>query len=268
MTTSSGHALYSHKGKTLYARDFRAALLKAGIKKGDTIFVHSDVSVFGKLVMRDKQKLLGALSEVLKQSVGEKGTVIMPTFTYSFCKGEPYDAEKSPSTVGALTEHWRKTSGVIRTKHGIFSVALWGKHKQQFARVGDDSFGKDSIFGSLHRAKGKIVFFGAPVHSLTFLHYIEQAHGVPYRYLKTFKGTVIDGKRRSKTSARYLVRDLKKDVETDTSRLEARLRASGSMRDVRVGAGHILVAPAADVFSEGMRMLDWDINAFLKRKPQ
>lgn len=264
----SDTALYSHRGKSLRAQDFLHALSKAGIKKGDVIFVHSDISVFGKLAMRDKRGLLAALSETLMKSIGTEGTVIMPTFSYSFTKREAFDPKSTPSTVGVLTEYFRKEKGVVRTKHPIFSVAVWGKHKKKFSDVGTDSFGEDSIFGSLRRSRGKVVFFGAPVHSLTFLHYIEQAHGVPYRYFKTFKGTIVDGTRRYRTSARYFVRDLKKDVETDTSRLEARLRASAAVREAFVGGSRILAIPAADIFTEGMRMLDWDIHAFLKRKPQ
>lgn len=32
----------------------------------------------------------------------------MPTFTYSFCKNEIYDKLNSKSTVGVLTEYFRK----------------------------------------------------------------------------------------------------------------------------------------------------------------
>ena len=93
---SSFQPLYKANGKEVFSSDVIAALEKVGIKNGDTIFVHSDVSVFGKLAFPlGRELLLGALVEVLKRAVGREGTLIMPTFTYSFCKGEIYDIDKS-----------------------------------------------------------------------------------------------------------------------------------------------------------------------------
>jgi aminoglycoside 3-N-acetyltransferase len=227
--------------------------------------VHSDVSVFGKLATGDRSRLLSAFSEVLKRCVGKRGTVIMPTFTYDFCKGKAFDADQSPSAVGVLTEHFRRERGVIRTAHPIFSVAIWGSKRASLARAGMDAFGQGSIFERFHQAKGKFVFLGAPVHSLTFLHYVEQSYGVPYRYIKTFSGDSRRAGRATKVRAAYYVRDLAAGIETDTRRLEKRLRAKGCLREVSVGAGMIRMASATDIFDEGMRMLAKDINAFTTR---
>ena len=260
-------ALYTHNGANVNRSDFVKALRAVGVRTGDTIFVHSAMFAFGRFVAKDKKAFLTSISNMLKKTVGKSGTVIMPTFTYSFTKKEPFDVRRSPSTVGVLTEHFRKERGVVRTKHPLFSVAIWGKKKVAFSKISQDSFGTGSIFDILWRGNAAIVFLGAPFQSMTFLHYIEQSHVVPYRYVKTFSGTVIDGNKKSAASCTFLVRDLSKDVETDTTKLEMLLRKKKLLREAHVGGGTILAVRAKDCFRGVMQMLDNDIYSLLKRKP-
>ena len=66
----------------IYYADIVDALCSANIEKGDIIFVHSDVSVFGKLGnVRDRDKFLDMILNAFKEAVGSEGTIIMPTFT-------------------------------------------------------------------------------------------------------------------------------------------------------------------------------------------
>jgi aminoglycoside 3-N-acetyltransferase len=69
-----------------------------------------------------------------------------------------------------------------------------------------DSFDAGSIFGRLHRSRRKLVFFGASFQACTFLHYVEQMHGIPYRYMKTFSGRIGDGAEEYEDSYAYLLR--------------------------------------------------------------
>ena len=144
-------SLYKLDGKELYYPDFINALKNVDIKKGDTIFVHSSVSAFGKLSTFDTEFLLKTLINSLKESVGDNGTIILPTFTYSFLKNEPYDKTNSKSKVGTLTEYFSKQPDVSRTVHPNHSVAIWGKHKSELLKIGKDTFDNASIFGKLHK---------------------------------------------------------------------------------------------------------------------
>jgi len=191
----------------------------------------------------------------------------MPTFTYSFTKKEPFDVRRSFSTVGVLTEHFRTERGVVRTKHPLFSVAVWGRKSLAFSKVSEDSFGEGSTFDLLYRQNAKIIFLGASVQSMTFLHYIEQMHEVPYRFIKKFSGTIIDGKKKYSASCTFYARYLSKNIETDTTKLEGVLRKKKLLREARVGGGVIRATKARDCFREGMRMLDNDIYSLLKKKP-
>lgn len=267
--TNKDCLLYSCENKQIYYKDIVNALHCANIKQGDIIFIHSDVSVFGKLgEIRDKDKFLGTILGAFKEAVGQQGTIIMPTFTYSFTKGETYCPETTPSTVGVLTEFFRKQNDVVRTIHPIFSAAIWGKDKAYFSEeLSKDSFNDDSIFGKLRKKEGKLVFFGVNLQAMTFLHHIEQIHGVPYRYMKSFKGKIKVGDKEYEDSYTYYVRYLDKNVISDTSKFESYLLGCDLLREVKLGYGIIKVAKSNDIFDAGYKLLDQDIFFFLKDKP-
>ncbi len=247
--------------------DFVKALKKVGLASGDVIFVHSDIAPFGKLCTFDKTLLLKTLTEAIKESIGWTGTIIMPTFTYSFCKDEVFDPTYSKSTVGVLTEHFRSQPDVVRTNHPIFSVAIWGSQKEIFVDVGKDSFGKHSIFEKLHHQNAKIVFLGAPFQSCTFLHYVEQIHGIPYRFMKTFRGTVNFSGLQHESECTFFVRPLDNNVVFDTSKLERYLLDNNFLRQTNVGNGKVLMVEAKALFDKGIQLLDQDIYFFLTKEP-
>lgn|SRR3989344_3207407 len=255
----SNKPLFISDNKELYYSDFIKALKEVGVSKGDNIFVHSDISVFGKLAELNKDILLNGLSTALMES--SKGTVIMPTFTYSYCWNQVFDHKESKSTVGVLSEYFRNLPDAVRTTQPIFSVAML-PCKQDFLDLSKDCFGQDSIFGRLHREKAKIVFFGAKFEAVTFLHHIEQSYGVPYRYMKRFDGTFKMNGKEIKDYCTYFVRH--EDVKYELSRFEEYLLKRGLLKRVKIGNGEILSAEAEVLYNEGFKLLDKDINFFRK----
>ncbi len=256
--------LYRHDDRILYIGDFLRSLEAAGIRSGDTLFVHSDIGVFGKLATFDRNALLQAHIDLLRKAVGNQGTLVFPTFTYSFCKGEPFDPRNSPSTVGILTEYFRAQPGVVRSNHPIFSVAAQGPLADELCNVGSDSFDMDSIFGKLRTRQAKILFLGAPFHSCTFVHHIEQMHGIPYRYMKTFAGTIRGDGGDFPAEATYFVHYIDNNIQLDLQRFEHDLIAQGLMSSHAVGAGTVLCVSAEGLFAAGFRHLDANPFFFLK----
>ena len=257
--------LYIHNGKKIHATDFLKALKHLGVAPGDTLFVHPDISVFGKLALQNKDTLLSGLVGVFQDSVGKTGTIAMPTFTYSFCNGVTYDKMNTRSTVGALTEFFRHQPGVERSVHPIFSVAAWGNDKARILKTRKDCFGRDTVFGTLHAMNAKIVLFGVSFQACTFLHYVEQIHAGPYRSMNTFHGTIIDGKRTYEDAYTYFVRPLDGSVENDFNRIEPYLRREDLLKETMVGNGTILLVSARDLFDAGASLLDADPYYFLQQ---
>ena len=119
-------------------------------------------------------------------------TILVPTFTYSFCKNKIFDQESSPSEVGIFTEYFRNQKKVLRSTHPIFSVAAKGPLSSTLIEnLSNSSTGDGSIFERLRVFDAYIIFFGSEfMESCTFLHYIEQCKKVYYRYSKNFRGKV------------------------------------------------------------------------------
>ena len=259
--------LYETGNETLRIADFLAALRSLGVRRGDALLVHSDVGVFGKLASPDRQALLGALVGALQDAVGAEGTIVMPTFTYSFCKSETFSMDQTPSTVGALTEFFRSLPDVRRTLHPIFSFALWGALRDRWLKVGKDSFDEDSLFARLREQHARIIFFGAPFQSCTFVHYIEQQAGVPYRYPKTFSGRIRTSAGEYEDSCTYFVRDLNQDLLPDFHRLEERLIQTGALQRVALGHGVMAIVGADAMHETGLALLQEDIYSLTDKKP-
>lgn len=257
--------LYTHNEKSIGEEDFVSALTSVGVTHGDTLFVHSAIDKFGKVGPAFEPKVLcGSLVRALERSIRSKGTLAMPTFTYSYCETRVFDIDTSPSEVGALGEFFRKQHGVIRSQHPIFSIAASGPRAKALVETGVDAFGDDSIFGNLRRSNALLVFLGSTFKSCTFAHHITQMHGVPYRFIKTFSGVIIKGRRRRTIDATYFVRPLDGTIDIDLSRLEHRLLEKNLLKKVSVGSSMIEAVRAEAMFTEGMKLLDEDIYALAK----
>ncbi|WP_270562930.1 AAC(3) family N-acetyltransferase [Clostridium beijerinckii] len=266
MEESKSISLYESDEKNIHYEDVVKALKSLGIRKGDTLLVHSDVSVFGKPI-RDKKLLLDSLVYALQEVVGRNGTIVMPTFTYSFCNGKIYDKKKSRSTVGALTEHFRNMEGVKRTIHPIFSFAIWGKNTEYLLDTSKDSFDKNSVFGKIHSLGGKMVSIGSTFEAFTFMHYIEQSYGVPHRYMKVFKGTIVENSKTYEDEYTYYVRSLEGNVIVNFERFEKYLKEKNLIYYERLGNSNILLAECNTVFEEGFKLLSQNPFYLLKENP-
>jgi len=260
-------SLYVVDGKILYDTDLSSALRRLGINAGDHLFMHSDIGKFGRLAAVNRHNFLTSIIESILLTVTPGGTLIMPTFTYSFCRNEVFDQEKSPSTVGALTEFFRNCHGVTRSAHPIFSVAALGQKQDYFCDVSMDAFGAGSIFEKMYLANTKIVFLGARFHACTYLHYIEQCLNVPYRFKKKFLGISRSAAGEKLVECTYLVRPLNQNVNLDTRKLESALCEAGLLKRVNFGDGEIMAISATDLLNVTGELLKKDIYFLLKSAP-
>lgn len=260
--------LYNFHGQDIDKNDFKSALKSIGIVKDDVVFMHSDVTVFGKLMCRNRNEFFGGIIDSVKESVGNDGTIIMPTFSYSFCNNEIFDVEKTRGTVGALNEFFRKSDDTLRTAQPIFSCSVWGNRKSEFLDISLDSFGENSIFDKLYKNNGKLLFLGADFHACTYLHYIEQSFHIPYRYVKVFNGTIREKSREYSAKCKFYVRYLDKNVILETERLKKYLLDKKIMKCVKLGGGYILTVGAQDLYNEVFKLLEKDIFYLLKEPVQ
>jgi aminoglycoside 3-N-acetyltransferase len=244
---------------TIAPGDVTDALLAIGIKKGNTLLVHADAIVAAQFPSMPTDQRLDRLIEAIEAAIGASGTLVMPAFTYSFTKDEPFDVLNTPSKVGMVSERFRTLPGVSRSADPIFSFACKGPIARELCSVRvEECFGSESVFAALHRLNAHIVDLGCSLnHGGTFVHYVETAHGVDYRYKKVFSGTVILPDRQTfECSVVYNVRDLNRKSEHDFRRLQQRLTDDEKLRSIDVGRTQIMAVTANDLFDTAWKMLE------------
>ncbi len=243
------------------------AIKKAGIKTGDNLFIHSNLVGFGKLTTTPNQ-LLSKLLSTFTTAIGEEGTIIMPTFSYSFCQHKTFNVAKTKSTVGVWTEFFRRQPGVLRSHHPIFSFAAKGPKAAYFTDSTDTTcFGPQSAFARLISGNTKHVFFGTDVSACTFIHLIEETCKVPYRFHKRFSGKIIADNYTYQQSYQYYVRYLDRNVDTSTVKFQQHLTKSGALKRIKLGGSSLSIIDTAALFRIGCTLLKRHPNFFLKDKP-
>jgi len=204
---------------TEFKKEIKKCLKGLKIQEGDTVFMHSDAIVVDQFPNIENENGLHCFIDTIEEYLGTTGTLILPTFTYSFTKGEIYDIDRSPSNVGMITELFRQRSGVLRSPDPIFSVAASGKNRELFSKCDPyESFGPESVFNLLHDVNGWILGMGCSINSVTYTHYVEKCCQVDYRYEKRFSGTrIINNSKPQNCEVSYYVRDLsrKTDLKLD-----------------------------------------------------
>ena len=165
------------------------------IEKGDVILLTSDITdLFLQCQENGEIMDVNILLDNFREAIGEEGTLLVPTYNWGFCQGKAFDYKKTPSKTGAIGNAALRRKDFTRTKHPIYSFAVWGKDAVKLAEMDNiESFGPDSPFAYLEQVNAKNVFIGASLrNSFTYIHYIEQKLGAKYRYSKKFKSHYID----------------------------------------------------------------------------
>ena len=174
--------------KLVLKQDIIAALREVGVSEGQNIMVHTSLSSLG-FVCGGPQMVIEALLE----TVGENGTIMMPTQSWKNLDPtcgvhweEPeewwqiirdnwpaYDKNITPTnTMGAVAEMFRKWPGTVRSDHPARSVAAWGKHAEYLTKKHDLSniFGEGSPIDKLYELDGYVLLIGVGYDKNTSLH--------------------------------------------------------------------------------------------------
>lgn len=162
-----------------------------GLSLGDMVVVHSSLKSMGHV-----EGGAECVIDALKAVVGDEGTIIFPTFTYSTSYADSYFSNKdTPSCVGYITEVFRHMDGVIRTNHPTHSVAIWGKYRRELAEgveLDDTPMGVHSPYRKFADYGAKIIMLGCSLSHNSFMHAMEEEAAVPYALRDHQEYTVVD----------------------------------------------------------------------------
>lgn len=211
-------------------------LAALGVEFGDVLFVHSSYRSLGAVDG-------GAATVVaaLERAVAPGGLVLMPSFNLiqRDLRASTWRRDTTPSTVGWLTEFFRKMPGTVRSDHYSHSVAARGRGAAEFveghrSKEGMDSpwdlpqwgktYGTDSPMMRAYAAGGKVLMLGVDYHSSTYVHVVEVMRW--------------NEARRSDPTALFIF--------ADRDRLGAEWDALGRLRRGRVGDADCRLFPIRD----------------------
>ena len=229
-------------------KDIVKSLKKLDVKEGDNLFIHSNIGLFGFLKeAKNENDYYQLFKQAIFEVIGDNGTMVNPTFSYTFCKGEDYNPAETPSDCGVLSNLALKDQDAIRSDDANFSITAVGKNAEYFtANPTKYSFGEGSFWERFLKEKGKFLFFNLYWAFPTFNHYVERHIKVPYRYDKPFKGKVIkDGKATDKVFYHY-VNDLKKNNKVDVKKFTDKAYEKGYVKSVDLCRGQMSIISSTE----------------------
>jgi aminoglycoside 3-N-acetyltransferase len=168
--------------KTLTRRQIAAAARRLGVRRGDVLFVHSALASLGD-VAGGSDAVIDGLHDV----IGPRGTLAMPTFTYSKetpvsgAGGPPYHPQRTPSDVGIIPETFWRRPGVRRSSSASHSIAAVGP-QAAFLTIDDvatEPYCREGAFGKLYELDAKVLMLGCGLAPNSCLHAVEDWVGLP-----------------------------------------------------------------------------------------
>jgi aminoglycoside 3-N-acetyltransferase len=204
--------------KDTIARDLRSL----GLARGHIVLVHSSLSAIGEV-----EGGAAAVIEALLEVVGDTGTVMMPAMARGI-----FDVEKSPSTVGAITEAFRHWPGARRSFHPTHSVAAVGPHAEYLTQGHlecERAIGPGTPFAKLVELGGYVLLLGCDQDRNTLLHYAEDLADLPYLTEHSAQYVDEEGRLQTKVMPRY------PGPHRDFIGLDRMFREAGVMRIGKVG---------------------------------
>lgn len=244
----------------------RESLMDMGAHDCDVLYIHSALN-FGLPNMEIKNgQLLKCLLDTIE--LLNVPTVVMPTFTFSFCNGKSYDPLTSKSRMGALNEFFRKQDGVIRSNDPLMSVALKGKDTYLATNVGTHSISDGSTFDMIHHKSGvKFLFIGPRIGDcLTYMHYLEWLFDVDYRYIRHFIGEIIDNGTTKTIDQDLFVRYNGVFANDASYKYEDWMVEEKAAKRIKLGNGFLSIVGEKDATNYYKKCLEIDPHYFIEIK--
>jgi aminoglycoside 3-N-acetyltransferase len=207
----------------------------------DALMVHSSLSACGFVP--------GGADTVISVLAARTPTLVMPTHTYCYPPaggGDPpvFDATKTPSTVGKITDVFWRQAGVLRSIHPTHSLAARGPRAAEIVgghQLCHTPCGPGTPYERLIEMDAAALLFGATMFSYTFFHTAEHAADCPYAYEpKECELLYVDaGGKVAKMRSRRQSQAARKFRQMDRP-----LEEAGLLGRQRLGRGEVLYIPS------------------------
>ena len=233
--------------KKITKNRIKKVLIKAGLKKGDRVVVHSSLGRMG-YVEGGPDTVIDAFLDI----IGKKGLLVMPAFSVlSFDKERKiyvFDVKNTPTYTGSIPETFRKRKNVQRSISPTHSYCAFGMNAKEFVKNHencDNPFSMDGPFGKLYNCNAKIFLVGVDQLANTPLHIVEDKTDFPVKvFTKRFKVLVLNGGKPRIIMARKHLDSLRR--HRDPNILEHYCLKHKVMRIYKLGGTHLRVLNAKE----------------------
>ncbi len=222
------------------------AFLRCAVDDKSPVFLHSSLSSLG-----DKPVDVAAFIEEFFESLGRDATLVMPTFSFQFNEEKFYDPIDTKCGTGKIPETFRKMTinneKVLRNLNPMQSIAAVGKHSRDLVRMDcETTFGNNSAFDKLLKLDGTIVLLGCDYNKISFYHYLEEQLRVPYRYWKTFSGSIKINDKLRTVDYKMFVRKL--EYLPNINHFGMELEKQGKVEVGKIGSAIVRILKFRDIF--------------------
>lgn len=259
--------------KVLTSDALIAALASVGLQSGDVVFVHSDLRSFGMPEnQHSRHEIAQFYFDALQSVLGTHGTIATPAYFYEYARfGQTFDVERSPvsTSLGVFSQWINAHPHRRRSCNPLQSIAAIGKHAAELTGGSNLSgYGICSPWHRLRELKGKILFLGASLQAMTYVHHIEQQYGVPHLYTKIYPFPIIYQGVQLTGGAISTVRYLEFDIEYDLEPFHKELVAQNFLHTYLLNGSAVLCIEAEAAFKCGIACLSKNPYFFLKAAPK
>ena len=190
MNTTFSHAKDEEKNMLTKA-EIHEFLKNLGIKKSDTVLVHTSMKAIGE-VEGGCDGLIDGFTSYLTE-----GLFLVPTHTWANVnESQPiYDVRATIPCIGALptTAAFRKDG--VRSLHPTHSITGFGKRAEEFLRGEENATSPcfpGGAWARLYDEDTKILMLGVGLDKLTYIHAVDEMIDLPNRLSAEKRLTVID----------------------------------------------------------------------------
>ena len=253
--------------------ELKNSILKLGVKKNESIFIHSSIFELGIMDNVKIEDLSKNIINCFMECIGKKGTLFLPAFFHDYSKKNmKFYLKKSPPSIslGSLSQYVFMNKKFERSKNPLTSIFGMGHDAKYVCNTSNfSSYGINSIWDKLLDINTKFIFLGTNLsNSFTFVHHIEFLYGVPHMYIKQFSHDIINADNKlinNKINA--YVRYLDFDIKTNFKKFQIDLIKSKYLCKKKLGSGEISLINSNDAFKFGFSKLELNNNYFLNNSP-
>ena len=233
------HIAHAVDKRALTEEEFIRTLRRFGFLPGATVYLHTSMD---KISRRVPGITPIRLIELLRELLGPEGTLLTPTFPflglqYHYIQEvQVFDVRRTPSLVGLFTELFRRSEGVVRSRHPTHPIAAWGKHSRELVaehHLGT-AFGEKSPLFKMQALNGLGAGLGVtPKNCFTLYHMAEELHPKSHSMHygdESFEMTIVDGEEK----ILYKITPLRPDRVRRYGRAERILKREGILRYERI----------------------------------